>query len=176
MPESSPSVVRVTAAIMAKPTGPVQRQLVEGYVSDPNSDKARPEHGYWLIPPEIYGPLNDEFRFDYDPCPNPRPEGYDGLTAAWGKRNWVNPPFWAGTTAWVRKAILERERGNLSVVIIPNDGWVCLLMRACLGPDWAKHPNIRPLGFHDWIHTKTGKRQKSPRPSILWILRPDGAS
>jgi hypothetical protein len=39
----------------------------------------RPEEGYWLIPSEIYGPLNKEFHFIFDPCPNPRPKDFDGL-------------------------------------------------------------------------------------------------
>lgn len=28
--------------------------------------------------------LRREFEFDYDPCPYPLPEGYDGLRAEWG--------------------------------------------------------------------------------------------
>ena len=43
-------------------------------------DKERPKDGYWIIPPEIYDPLNKEFNFKLDPCPNPRPKGFDGLT------------------------------------------------------------------------------------------------
>lgn len=165
--------LRVTAHIMArmtKPPGGYQTQVLEGHVSDPNSKKVRPEHGYWLIPPEVWNPLNDEFHFDFDPCPNPRPEGFDGLTVPWGRVNWVNPPFWAGVTAWVRKALAERERGNLSVLILPLDNWVVLLLRAIVGD---RKEDIRPVGNHDWIHTQTGKRQKAPRPSILFILRPE---
>ena len=48
---------------------------------------------YWLMPPEKMQPLQEEFSFDFDPCPFPRPEGFDGLEVDWGKSNWVNPPF-----------------------------------------------------------------------------------
>lgn len=49
---------------------------------------------YWLTPPNLYDELNAEFGpFDFDPCPYPRPEGFDGLTCEWGRRNYVNPPF-----------------------------------------------------------------------------------
>ena len=35
---------------------------------------------YWLTPPDVYGPLNVEFNFTFDPCPYPLPEGFDGLS------------------------------------------------------------------------------------------------
>jgi len=125
--------------------------------------KERPEHGYWIIPPEIYKPLNREFNFEFDPCPNPKPKDFDGLKVEWKKSNWVNPPFWAGITAWVRKAIEEQQKGKTSVLILPLDNWVRLLFEA--------GAEIRSLGFHEWIHTKDGTRRKAPRPSFLFILR-----
>ncbi len=126
------------------------------------SDKIRPEHGFWLVPPEIYDPLNKEFKFDFDPCPNPRPKDFDGLTCDWGKSNWVNPPFWGGITAWVRKAMLEQKKGNSSVIILPLDNWVKLLLDS-----GAK---IEVVGSHEWIHSKDGSRRKAPRPSFLFKL------
>jgi len=35
---------------------------------------------YWLTPPEIMDPLQAEFAFDFDPCPFPKPDDFDGLT------------------------------------------------------------------------------------------------
>ena len=92
--------------------------------------RERPKEGYWIIPPEIYDPLNKEFKFDFDPCPNPRPKDFDGLEVDWKNSNWVNPPFWAGITAWVRKAIEEQKKGKGSVLILPLDNWVKLLLDA----------------------------------------------
>ena len=48
---------------------------------------------YWLTPPRLYAELDAEFHFDFDPCPYPRPDGFDGLTCEWGKSNYVNIPF-----------------------------------------------------------------------------------
>lgn len=48
---------------------------------------------YWLTPPDLYAALDAEFHFDFDPCPYPLPEGFDGLTCEWGQSNYVNPPF-----------------------------------------------------------------------------------
>lgn len=48
---------------------------------------------YWLTPKALYDELDAEFKFDFDPCPFPKPEVFDGLTAEWGKSSYVNPPF-----------------------------------------------------------------------------------
>ena len=94
--------------------------------------KERPKHGWWKIPPEMYKEYNKEFNFNFDPCPNPRPDDFDGLICDWGRSNWVNPPFWSGITGWVRKAIAEQEKGKDSVLILPLDNWVKLLLEAGL--------------------------------------------
>ena len=73
---------------------------------------------YWLTPPSLYAELNAEFHFDFDPCPFPLPDDFDGLTCEWGRSNYVNPPFGSimhegkkkGPTAWMRKAIAEQRK------------------------------------------------------------------
>ena len=74
---------------------------------------------YWQTPTELMAVLQKKYNFDFDPCPHPRPEGFDGLEIDWGKRNWCNPPFTGGVMKWVRKAIEERSKGNLTVMILP---------------------------------------------------------
>jgi hypothetical protein len=52
---------------------------------------------YWLTPWQhpTFIELEREFGpFDFDPCPHPRPIGFDGLRCDWtGERIYVNPPF-----------------------------------------------------------------------------------
>jgi len=48
---------------------------------------------YWITPPELYQTLDDEFGFDFDPCPFPREDNYNSLELPWGKMNYCNPPF-----------------------------------------------------------------------------------
>jgi len=130
---------------------------------------------YWLTPPDLYDRLNDEFAFDFDPCPWPLPEGFDGLTCEWGKRNWVNPPFGSimhqgrkkGPTAWMRKAIEEQQKGKLSVVVYPVDKWVLMMADACGVSE------IRNLGDVRWCATEDGSKGKGTgRHIAAFVLRP----
>lgn len=100
-------------------------RLFTGYEPDPPSNKFHEGNGddgkhYWLTPPDLYDELDGQYQFDFDPCPYPLPEGFDGLTCEWGESNYVNPPFGSimhdgkkkGPTAWARKAISESEKAN----------------------------------------------------------------
>ena len=132
---------------------------------------------YWLTPPELSAELDAEFRFDFDPCPYPLPEGFDGLTCEWGKSNYVNPPFGSiihqgkkkGPTAWVRKAIEECRKGKRVVLVYPVDKWVLMLMREILGD----HAQVRNLGDVKWLATEDGSAGKGTgRHIACFILEP----
>mgnify|MGYP002626211347 CR=1 FL=1 len=105
---------------------------------------------YWLTPPELYEDLNKQFNFDFDPCPYPLPDNFDGLTCDWGQSNYVNPPFGAilhegkkkGATAWVRKAIEENNKGKDVVLVYPIDKWILMLI--------AQGAEITNLGDVRW--------------------------
>lgn len=108
---------------------------------------------FWLTPPDLYKKLNDEFYFDTDPCPFPKPENYDGTLEEWGRSSYVNPPF-KGPTAWVKKAIAESEMGKKVVFVFPVDKWILKFLT---------HPNlkeVRNLGDVKWCSTKDGKPGK----------------
>lgn len=129
---------------------------------------------YWLTPPNIYEALDKEFNFDFDPCPFPRPEDYNGLAVDWGKMNYVNPPFRTkdsfmglGPTSFVRKAIAEQQQGKSSVILIPTQSYVNLLLEA--------GAELRSMGRVRWLDTETGEPWKSPVAITAFVLRSNKA-
>jgi hypothetical protein len=124
---------------------------------------------YWLTPwrDPVFVALRKEFGFDepgfFDPCPFPKPEGFDGLTCEWGQTNYVNPPFGSimhqgptdkkprkkGPTAWIRKANVEAAKGKTVVLVYPVDKWLFMT------------PNPpRNLGDVRWLATEDGSAGK----------------
>lgn len=106
---------------------------------------------YWLTPKDVYDKLDLEFHFDFDPCPYPRPDGFDGLKMPWGSSNYVNPPF-KGPTAWVRKAIEEYKKGKKVVFVFPIDKWIHMFIEA--------GAEIRNLHDVRWCSIEDGKEGK----------------
>lgn len=133
---------------------------------------------YWLTPEDLMAELQAEFEFDYDPCPYPRPDGFDGLKSEWGQSNYVNPPFGSveyiddngktkkrGVTAWVRKAIAEFQKGKRVVLVYPIDKWVLMLL--------AAGAQVRNLYDVKWESTEDRSAHKGTgRHIACFILNP----
>lgn len=118
---------------------------------------------YWLTPPELYKTLDEEFEFNFDPCPYPRPPHFCGLTSEWGQSSYVNPPFGSiigsdgkkkGPTAWARKAIEEFKKGKKVVLVYPVDKWILMLLEHAT--------EVRNLKDVKWCATEDG----TPGPGI----------
>ena len=115
----------------------------------------------WNTPESFYQKLNEEFHFDFDPCPsNPN---FDGLIIDWGKRNFVNPPFSEWQT-WVKKGFEESKKGKLIVFLI-----------AARTDTKAFHEIILPYATEIRFikgRMKFGDSRKSaPFPSMIVIFR-----
>jgi hypothetical protein len=127
---------------------------------------------FWLTPPGIYDDLNREFGFDFDPCPCPKPDDYNSLEVPWGRMNYVNPPFrkhdgadGRGPTAFVRKAIAEHEQGKGSVLLLPVQSYVNLLV--------AAGAELRSFGRVRWLDATTKEPMAAtPSPTCCFVLRP----
>jgi hypothetical protein len=131
--------------------------------------KALGREKYWLTPPNLMADLMAQYHFDFDACPYPRPEGYDSLILPWGQTNYANPPFHRddgvngkGPTAFVRKAIAEQALGKTSVLVLPAQLYITLLLDA--GAEFSSLGRVR------WLHTDSGQPCKSPSPIIKAVL------
>lgn len=71
-------------------------------------------------PPEMLSALQNLFHFDYDPCPlyglenEAVPDGL-ALDVAWGRRNFINPPY-SNIKPWICRAIASE---TLCVMLLP---------------------------------------------------------
>lgn len=77
----------------------------------------------WMTPPDFYKKLNNEFCFDFDPCPlnyNVITPENDGLLIDWGSSNFINPPYSLKLKQqFVNKALQESLKGSLNVLLLP---------------------------------------------------------
>ena len=82
-------------------------------------------------PDDLYNILDNEFHFDFDPCPtfisahrrkystnNFSLAPFDGLTISWKKSNYCNPPY-NNQKAWVEKAYNESLKNKICVMLLP---------------------------------------------------------
>jgi hypothetical protein len=127
----------------------------------------------WVTPPEYFAELDKEFHFTkgFDPCPYPRPEGFDGLKVSWPQSTYCNPPFrkkdskdGQGIAAFARKAIEENKLGKDVVLVLPTKSTINFLLEA--GAEFRSARRI------PWIDPKTGlPATTSPSSNMLAILR-----
>ena len=72
----------------------------------------------WVTPKELYNTLDQEFNFNFDPCP--LHSDFDGLKIDWKERNFINPPYSRKLKeAFIRKSFEESKKGKLCVMLIP---------------------------------------------------------
>ena len=139
------------------------------------TDGAKDGKHYWLTPSELMDKMQSEHGFDFDPCPYPKPDDFDGLEVEWGNCNYVNPPFGAylakdgkkkGPTAWAKKAIAEFKKGKKVVFVYPIDKWIHMMIEA--------GAEIHNLGDIRWCATEDGNPGKGTgRWVAQFILDPN---
>ena len=86
----------------------------------------------WKTPKALYDNLDQEFHFDFDPCPtNPT---FDGLKIDWGKSNYANPPYGREIIKWMEKGYYEFLKGKNVIFLIASrtdtQWWHQYVMRA----------------------------------------------
>jgi site-specific DNA-methyltransferase (adenine-specific) len=120
----------------------------------------------WQTPKDLYDELNQEFNFDFDPCP--LNSTFDGLECDWGKRNFINPPY-SNVKGFLKKAHEQLKKGKADLCVF--------LTFANTDTKWFhdycyRQAEIRFIKGRIKFMDETGKSKNSAmRPSILIIFR-----
>lgn len=71
----------------------------------------------WATPAAVYAALNEEFRFDFDPCQlDGDGDGLSPLFCEWrGRRVFCNPPYGGGLGEWLKRG----REAEVAVFLIP---------------------------------------------------------
>lgn len=108
--------------------GSTGNRAVFGCATTRNNGRYNGNGREWETPPEVFAPLQREFRFTLDPCatvqnakcPRFYTETMNGLAQSWaGERVFMNPPYGREIYAWTRKARIEAMAGVLVVGLLP---------------------------------------------------------
>ena len=73
---------------------------------------------HWKTPEILFTALDQEFHFNYDPCPLYSTE--DKLNTQWGTSTFMNPPYGREIIKWVAKAYEESLKGKTIVCLLPS--------------------------------------------------------
>lgn len=160
---------------------------VTGAAKTRNNGRYNGNGRHWETPPEVFGPLHEEFAFTLDPCAMAKTakcrhfytEETDGLIQYWAQhRVFMNPPYGAEVYAWTRKAREAARNGALVVGLLPAStdlAWwhedVLGKTRGGIGP--AEEPaELRWIrGRVRWI-TGGPYRASAFQPTVIVIWRP----
>jgi len=109
----------------------------------------------WATPKDFYEKLNEEFHFDFDPCPFQNDVNkFDWITAEWGNVNFVNPPYSRKLKeAFVIRGIEEAKKGKTCVFLLPVSTSTKLFHEHIL-------PNKKEIRFIKWRLKFTGWNTK----------------
>jgi len=142
-----------------------------------NFNAGNPKDGkhYWLSPKWLLNLVRHVIGDFFDPCPFPKPDGFDGLRDEWdGDAVYINPPFGSviypgtkkkiGMTAWVRRAIAEKKKGKDVIMVYPQHRWIHMLVEA--GAEFIS------IGDVEWESTEDSEMAKSASsPTMAFVLR-----
>ena len=132
----------------------------------------------WATPKEFYDKLNQEFNFDFDPCPLNEGEitpDKDGLLIDWGERNFINPPYSRKLKEdFIRRAFEMSQKGKLCVMLLPVSTSTKIFHEVIYGNTELRFVKGR-ISF-EGVNTfgeRVGKGSAPMHDSMIVIFRPN---
>jgi len=130
----------------------------------------------WSTPASIYYDLDNEFNFDFDPCPlNTRvklentlfPEQdldvvSNGLDVEWGSSTFCNPPY-SEIDKWIEKTYIEYLKGKTIVLLVPSRTDTKWFHKYVL-------PHAKEIRFIKGRLKFGGAKNSAPFPSMIIIF------
>lgn len=118
----------------------------------------------WSTPKDLYNSLNNEFNFDFDPCPLRSKE--DGLEIDWKGNIFINPPY-SNVAPFLEKGVEELNKGNAKVLVY--------LLASRTDVKWFhkyiyNKPNVEVRFIKGRLHFGDSKNS-APFPSMIVIFR-----
>ena len=126
---------------------------------------------HWATPKWLYNKLDNEFNFDFDPCP--LNADFNGLEIEWGNSNFVNPPYnRKDKPLFIEKAFSEALFGKLSILLIPVSTSTKIFHDLIL--PFAEIKFLKGRVAFEGINTKREfvKNTKGKHDSMIVIFRP----
>ena len=119
----------------------------------------------YRTPDKLYALLDEEFNFDFDPCP--QGADFDGLEVEWGQCNFVNPPYITQIQdAFVAKAVEEFRKGKTVVMLLPARTSTARFHKHIL-------PNASEIRFIEGrIKFIENPKGGAPFPSMIVVFEP----
>lgn len=118
----------------------------------------------WATPPDVYRALDEEFKFDFDPCPlDGAVDGLAPMFTEWrGKRVFCNPPYGPQIGFWLQRGL----EADLAVFLIP----------ARTDTRWFHDiamPHAKEIRFLRGRLKFGGASNSAPFPSMLVVFKRD---
>lgn len=118
----------------------------------------------WSTPADVYAALNNEFSFDFDPCPlGGDVDGTATLFVRWGgKRVFCNPPYGPG----IRPFLERGHEADVAVFLIP----------ARTDTKWFHEivlPQAKEIRFVKGRLKFGGSANSAPFPSMIVVFEKD---
>lgn len=143
-----------------------------------DSKTPEPIRDLWRTPTAVFEYYNKRFDFTTDVaasfenklCQKCYTAEFSALDCdrAWGYSNWCNPPY-SDVTPWIQKALEQKERGRLTVMLLPADTsvkWFKLAFENCSECHFIS-------GRLAFINEETGKPVSgSNKGSVIFVFDP----
>ena len=120
-------------------------------------------------PQNLYELLNEEFNFNFDPCPLFSKDQINGLDVQWKEYCYINPPYGKAIRGWLEKGLNEIKKGNTKIAVF--------LLPSYTDVKWFHEivlPNANEIRFIKGRLKFSKHTQNAPFASMIVVFKGEG--